>query len=351
MTPVLPVDSSQLSQKRSHEEVDSGDDRSDENEDDADADGEGDYTAPKSSQPKKKRAAKEPAPPPAAEKPPPKKRGRPAGTGKPRAPKVAAIPTIKARRRPRKGAAEFDAEQVAKETKIANDNPLFSKRVLETYGLILMPVDALVNPSAALQSTVEDFLESLSHTPDAAVAELINCILRTCGCNHTLDSDEVADLDNAPSKLDDVIEAMKQDEATVYPLTSKLPAFKPFRSSLQEFVSRLVSSAAELGQLYTTDLVTTLETWVVTMSSSQLRSFRHTATVVAMDILTALSDVAAAVEKEAEVLSRQKEGERKRKKGRGEPATTREKDLENKAEEVRDRRTKVKENLYQFFHE
>ncbi len=38
------------------------------------------------------------------------------------------------------------------------------------------------------------------------------------------------------------------------------------------------------------------------MSSSQLRSFRHTATVVALEILTALCDVAAAVDKEADVL-------------------------------------------------
>jgi cohesin complex subunit SA-1/2 len=207
-----------------------------------------------------------------------------------------------------------------------------------------------MNPSAALQSTVEDLLESLSHTPDAAFAELINCVLRACGCNHTLDPDEVADLDNAPSKLDDVIEAMKQDESAIYPLTSKLPAFKPFRSSLQEFIFRLISSAAPLGQLYTTDLVTTIETWIATMSSSQLRSFRHTATVVAMDIITALSDVAAVVEKEAEVLSRQKEGERKRRKGRGQPATAREKELESKAEEVRDHRAKIKEHLNEFFN-
>ena len=208
-----------------------------------------------------------------------------------------------------------------------------------------------MNPAAVLQATVEDFLEALSHTPDAALAELVNCILRACGCNHTLDADEVADLDNAPSKLDDIIEVMKQDEATVYPLTSKLPAFKPFRSSLSEFVSRLISSAAAMGQLYTSDLVITVETWITTMSSSQLRSFRHTATVVAMDILTALSDVAASVEKESEVLSRQKEGERRRKKGRGEPATAREKELESKADEVRERRTKLKEHLNEFFNE
>ena len=58
--------------------------------------------------------------------------------------------------------------------------------------------------------------------------------------------------------------------------------------------------------------------------------------------------LAKAVEKEAEVVSRQKEGERKRKKGKAEPATAREKELDGKAAEVRDRRTKLAEFLKEF---
>lgn len=94
----------------------------------------------------------------------------------------------------------------------------------------------------------------------------------------------------------------------------------------------------------------TLQTWVVAMSSSQLRSFRHTATVIALEVETALCDVAAAVEKEAEIVGRQREGERKRKaaanKGKG--GTAREKDFEGKAAEVRERRTKLAEFLKEF---
>jgi cohesin complex subunit SA-1/2 len=82
------------------------------------------------------------------------------------------------------------------------------------------------------------------------------------------------------------------------------------------------------------------------MSSSQLRSFRHTATVVALEILTALCDVAAAVDKEADVLDRQKAGERKRKAGNKTKAVTgREKELEDKATEVRQRKVSLAEFL------
>jgi cohesin complex subunit SA-1/2 len=91
----------------------------------------------------------------------------------------------------------------------------------------------------------------------------------------------------------------------------------------------------------------TLQTWVIAMSSSQIRSFRHTATAVALEVETALCDVAAAVEKEAEVIGRQREGERKR-KASNKGAGVRDKELQGKAEEVRERRTKLAEFLKEF---
>lgn len=134
----------------------------------------------------------------------------------------------------------------------------------------------------------------------------------------------------------------------MYPLTSKLPAFKKFRKHLAEFIDRLVSASAELGLLYSTDLIATLQTWVVAMSSSQIRSFRHTATVIALELETALCDVAAAVEKEAEVASRQREGEKKRKATNKSAGAARLKELNLKAKDVRKRRDQVSEFLKEF---
>ncbi|KAI0089427.1 hypothetical protein BDY19DRAFT_1070111 [Irpex rosettiformis] len=328
------TDSQQSKRKRSEEDDDelselTESDNPDANNDDADV--EEDYSAPKSKPKlKAKGSLPKPAPAPGAQ---PKRRGRPPGK-KPRMTitKVPGPPKLR-KQRARKGGAGFDAEQVAKETKITNDNPLFN---------------AIMNPSAVLQSTVEDFLDSLTQTPAPAQGELTNCVLRACGCNHTIDGDEAVDYDGIVDALDNITEALKQDDTPVYPLTSKLHAFRPFRASLTEFLSRLISSAADMGHLYSTDLMTTLQAWVVAMSSSQLRSFRHTASVVALEVETALCEVAAAVEKEAEVVSRQKEGERKRKKGKAEPTTAREKELDGKAAEIRERRAKLAEFLKEF---
>ncbi|KAH7929010.1 hypothetical protein BV22DRAFT_1003690 [Leucogyrophana mollusca] len=260
-----------------------------------------------------------------ANAPPPAKKPRTTKASAPKAPKA-----TKQRGRKTKAAnGEFDAAKLTSDTKIEADNPLFN---------------AILNPSAALQSTAEDFLESLSHSPGAAQAELINCVLRACGCNDSVDSDEVVDYDGVVDALDNFTEGLKQENSPIYPLTSKLPIFKKFRNSLSELIERLILSAAEVGSLYTSDLVTTLQTWVVAMSSSQIRSFRHTATVVALEVETALCQVAAAVEKEAEVIGRQREGERKR-KATNKTAGAREKDLEGKAAEVRKRRTALAEFL------
>lgn len=67
-----------------------------------------------------------------------------------------------------------------------------------------------MNPAAALQSTTEDFLESLEQSPGAAQAELINLILRSCGCNDSVDADEVLDYDGVVDALDTFTEGLKQ---------------------------------------------------------------------------------------------------------------------------------------------
>ncbi len=67
-----------------------------------------------------------------------------------------------------------------------------------------------MNPSAALQSTVEDFLDSLKESPGAAQAELVNCTLRACGCNETVNEDEAVDFDGVVDALDNFTEALKE---------------------------------------------------------------------------------------------------------------------------------------------
>ncbi|KAJ3515607.1 hypothetical protein NLJ89_g1655 [Agrocybe chaxingu] len=253
------------------------------------------YKAPKPKEPGSARKTKA--------KSSPKTKSAPAAK-KPRTEKAAIpkIPKVAARRgrRPKEGEDAYDPDQVAKDTKISSDNPLFN---------------AIMNPSSPLQSSAEDFLESLQQSPEAALAEFINLVLRSCGCNDSVDADHVVDFDGIVSALDDFTEVLKQENSPVYPLTSKLPIFKRFRKSLSEWIERLIISASDLGLF-----------------------FRYTATVIALEAETAPCDVAAAVDKEKDVVSRQQEGEKKRKtKG----TNQRLQELVLKEKEVKQRQAKL----------
>jgi cohesin complex subunit SA-1/2 len=140
---------------------------------------------------------------------------------KPRILKVTPAKTgLKAAKRTRKPKGgdtgePFDAEKLAKDTHISGDNPLFSTSQPLSTRTALTPYypDTIVNSSANLQSTIEDFLESLSQSPEHALAELINCILRCCGCSDTVNSDQVMDYDGIVVVLEDVTEALKNVSA------------------------------------------------------------------------------------------------------------------------------------------
>lgn len=88
--------------------------------------------------------------------------------------------------------------------------------------MLLGVLDSIMNPAAALQSTVEDFLESFQQSPQAALADLINCVLRACGSNDSVDSDKVVDYDGIVDALDDFTEVLKEVDSifTAYLLST-----------------------------------------------------------------------------------------------------------------------------------
>jgi cohesin complex subunit SA-1/2 len=105
---------------------------------------------------------------------------------------------------------------------VCSDNYFHSASFIQPHAQ-----DAIMNPSAALQSTVEDFLDSLKETPGAAQAELVNCILRACGCNDTVNEDEAVDYDGVVDALDNFTEALKQVRRTTHAFFSsqRIPSF------------------------------------------------------------------------------------------------------------------------------
>lgn len=144
----------------------------------------------------------------------------------------------------------------------------------------------------------------------------------------------------------------------VYPLISKVKAYRRFHASLSSFLSLLLSNLANTPHLYSSSasksdaspLIEVLQSWLFTLSASQLRSFRHTGTVVALEVMTGLCEVAAEVREELGTVSRQKEAERRKVDKGTSGAKARLKELERKVKEVHWKKTKLENYLTEFFN-
>lgn len=174
------------------------------------------------------------------------------------------------------------------------------------------------------------------------MCDMINFVIKCTGCDGSVDVHDIEDQDNALSKLGDVQEEYQALKPTDYPLISKAKGKASFRSTLCGFFATLISTCHAAGLLYS-DLAVleNIEVWVHTMSSSTLRPFRHTATVIALTIGSTLCTVAADIAGNSAKTLRQKEGEQKKKSVNKE----RVKSLEAKIAEGDRRRTQVLDSM------
>ncbi|GAA5919670.1 hypothetical protein JCM1841_005220 [Sporobolomyces salmonicolor] len=192
--------------------------------------------------------------------------------------------------------------------------------------------NAVKSPNTALQTTAEDWLESYKENPGPAMAELINFVLRCCGCNATVDEHQAEDENGVVETLKDIVDDFKQESNLAYPLISKSKGYKKFRSSLAQFLSKLLTAAAD-DILFSTPFYEHFQAWVHALSSSQIRALRHTATVIVLLSLDALTTLEVAIKKEHGQAMRGKEAEAK--KGRKDKARL--KDMERQVQEIHER--------------
>ncbi|KAB8343212.1 hypothetical protein FH972_022802 [Carpinus fangiana] len=155
------------------------------------------------------------------------------------------------------------------------------------------------------------------HESDA-VKEIINLVLRASGCQLAVTTEDVEDPDNCTNKLTDLQDEFQAEQQNVveYPLIAKSRVAASFRKTLSAFLIAFIKTVAAEKILYESpELVENVQVWVSAMSSAANRPFRHTATVVSLDIITALAEVASdQIEAKARML-RQVEGEQKKARG------------------------------------
>ncbi|KAH8167528.1 hypothetical protein CIB48_g680 [Xylaria polymorpha] len=228
-------------------------------DDDADADDEPPRRSKKSGQ---KSRSKKPA----------AKRAKVNGTAPAATPSLLAVPAVRLPNRPKKTTKVAPASLARRD-----DNDLYS----EVFGSGNESDDVAAHWFQRYQSD------------DAkALTELINCVLLAAGCDQQITEDDIRDPENSANRLTELEEAYEQTSISDYPLISRTKSSKNFRELLVGFFGSLTTVLHETEVVYSDEeLVDNIQRWVGIMSSSALRPFRHTATTVALSMLTGLIDV------------------------------------------------------------
>jgi cohesin complex subunit SA-1/2 len=152
--------------------------------------------------------------------------------------------------------------------------------------------------------------------------------------------------------------AASQESLGSYPLVSRDKTFRPFHGALTSFLHTFVHHVSLSDALYCgsnkrtepSALMAVLQAWLFTLSHSPLRSFRHTGTVIALDVMTGLVEALKDVNEELSVVSRQKESERKKAGASSREGKDRIKELDRTMKTVHWKKGKLEEYLQEFFN-
>uniref|UniRef100_A0A8C8VI56 Cohesin subunit SA n=1 Tax=Pelusios castaneus TaxID=367368 RepID=A0A8C8VI56_9SAUR len=157
------------------------------------------------------------------------------------------------------------------------------------------------------QSVVDDWLESYKQNKETGFLELINFFIRSCGCKGVVTLEMLRKQQNSEI-IQRLTEQFDEDSAE-YPLILTTRPWRKFRAGFCELVAVLVQRC-QYSIMYDEYLLDNLISLLTGLSDSQVRAFRHTSTLAAMKLMTALVRVAVGVSLHKDNSQRQYEAER-----------------------------------------
>ncbi|XP_065348255.1 cohesin subunit SA-2-like [Cloeon dipterum] len=196
----------------------------------------------------------------------------------------------------------------------------------------------------SLQQVVDDWIERYKTERGSALLSLMQFFINASGCKGKITEEMQEEMEHAK-----VIRKMTEEfdeESGEYPLTMTGQQWKKFKANFCEFVQLLVKQC-QYSIIYDQYLMDNVISLLTGLSDSQVRAFRHTATLAAMKLMTALVDVALTVSVNLDNTQRQYEAERQ--KGRDKRASDRLETLMTKRQELEENMDEIKNMLTYMF--
>uniref|UniRef100_A0A8C2U984 Cohesin subunit SA n=1 Tax=Coturnix japonica TaxID=93934 RepID=A0A8C2U984_COTJA len=145
-------------------------------------------------------------------------------------------------------------------------------------------------------SVVDDWVEAYKQDRNVALLDLINFFIQCSGCQGMVTAEmfqnsHKRDGNKIPSNRMDVMQKMTEtfDEVD-YPVIRTGPYWKKFKANFCEFIAVLVQQC-QCSILYDSYLMDTIISLLTGLADSVIRAFRHTSTLAAMKLLTAVISV------------------------------------------------------------
>ncbi|KFP88184.1 Cohesin subunit SA-2, partial [Apaloderma vittatum] len=140
----------------------------------------------------------------------------------------------------------------------------------------------------AMQSVVDDWVEAYKQDRNVALLDLINFFIQCSGCQGMVTAEMFQSLhkEDVMRKMTETFDEDNED----YPLIRTGPYWKKFKSNFCEFIAVLVQQC-QRSILYDSYLMDAVISLLTGLADSMVRAFRHTSTLAAMKLLTAVISV------------------------------------------------------------
>ncbi|NWU64064.1 STAG2 protein, partial [Pterocles burchelli] len=140
----------------------------------------------------------------------------------------------------------------------------------------------------AMQSVVDDWVEAYKQDRNVALLDLINFFIQCSGCQGMVTAEMFQSL-HKKDVMRKMTETFDEDNED-YPLIRTGPYWKKFKANFCEFITVLVQQC-QCSILYDSYLMDTIISLLTGLADSVVRAFRHTSTLAAMKLLTAVISV------------------------------------------------------------
>ncbi|XP_053673037.1 cohesin subunit SA-1 [Anopheles nili] len=191
----------------------------------------------------------------------------------------------------------------------------------------------LRHSKSTIATIVDDWIERYKVDKDSALIALMNFFVHASGCKGKITPEMQQSMEHTA-----IIRKMTEEfdeDSHEYPLMMSGQQWKKFKMNFCDFVQTLVKQC-QYSIIYDQFLMDNVISLLTGLSDSQVRAFRHTATLAAMKLMTALVDVALLVSVQFDMAARQYDTERTK---------PRDKRAADRLESLMARRTELEENM------